>query len=95
MISKSSFCLLELGETGLPKYIFKVLLGRPASFNLNMQKLFFRYQSKKNSIKENVVTYIEQVGELFTPDHRILGSCLAQLVRCLLIFIFDGCIAAA
>ena len=28
-----------------------------------------------------------QVGELFTPDHRILGSCLAQLVRCLLMYL--------
>ena len=28
-----------------------------------------------------------QVGELFTPDHRTLGSCLAQLVRCLLIYL--------
>ena len=28
-----------------------------------------------------------QVGELFTPDHRTLGSCLAQLVRCLLMYL--------
>ena len=28
-----------------------------------------------------------QVGELFTPDHRTLGSCLVQLVRCLLMYL--------
>ena len=32
LVSKSSFCLLELKETLFPQYIFIVLLGKPVSF---------------------------------------------------------------
>ena len=37
LVSKCSFCVLELRETGFPQYIFIVLLGRPVSFKPNTQ----------------------------------------------------------
>ena len=51
LVSKSSFCVLELKETGFPKYIFILLLGRPVSFDPNTQKLTFRNQSKNHPVQ--------------------------------------------
>ena len=47
---KSSFCVLELKETGFPQYISMVLLGGLVSCNPNTQKLTLKETNKRFSL---------------------------------------------
>ena len=62
--------MLELKETGFPKYIFIVLLGRPVSFDPNTQKLNSRNQSKNHPVLYSVqfMVWVAEMSFFFTKE---------------------------